>query len=87
MDETDKKFMALSSATDNNSIFSGTAMGAKFGSLEIDGASTLKGSVTIGGTGDDQTLDITSHDLVNGGLKSIVKLYRSSELLSISSHP
>ena len=45
MDDTDGKFIALSSATDNSSTFSGTAMGAKFGTLESTGLA-LSGAIT-----------------------------------------
>ena len=45
MDDTDGKFIALSSATDSASTFSGTAMGAKFGTLEASGLA-LSGSIT-----------------------------------------
>jgi hypothetical protein len=45
MDDTDGKFIALSSATDSSSTFSGTAMGAKFGTLESTGLA-LSGAIT-----------------------------------------
>ena len=46
MDDTNGKFVALSSATDSSSTFSGTAMAAQFGAIE--GTSFNDGSVTIG---------------------------------------
>ena len=45
MDDTNGKFVALSSATDSSSTFSGTAMAAKFGAIE--GTSYNDGTVTI----------------------------------------
>lgn len=44
MDDTDGSFVALSSATDSSSVFSGTAMAGKFGNLTVANAS-LSGSI------------------------------------------
>ena len=45
MDESSEKFVALKAATDSSSVFSGTAMDAVFGGLEVSGLS-LSGSIT-----------------------------------------
>ena len=45
MDDSTGKFIALSSATDSSSTFSGTAMGAVFGVVEASGLA-LSGSIT-----------------------------------------
>jgi hypothetical protein len=44
MDDTDGSFVALTSATDSSSVFSGTAMGGKFGNLTLANAS-MSGSI------------------------------------------
>ena len=44
MDDTDSSFVALESATDSSSTFSGTAMAAKFGNLSLANA-TMSGSI------------------------------------------
>ena len=44
MDDTDGSFVALESATDSSSTFSGTAMAAKFGNLSLANA-TMSGSI------------------------------------------
>ena len=44
MDDTDGSFVALTSATDSSSVFSGTAMAGKFGNLTVANAS-LSGSI------------------------------------------
>ena len=45
MDESTEKFVALKSATDTSSVFTGTAMNAVFGGLEVSGLA-LSGSIT-----------------------------------------
>jgi hypothetical protein len=45
MDESSEKFVALKQATDSSSVFTGTAMGAVFGSLEVSSLD-LSGSIT-----------------------------------------
>ena len=45
MDESTEKFVALRAATDSSSVFTGTAMNAVFGGLEISGLA-LSGSIT-----------------------------------------
>jgi hypothetical protein len=45
MDDTDGSFVALSSATDSSSVFSGTAMAAKFGDLTSAGLA-MSGSIS-----------------------------------------
>ena len=45
MDDSTGKFVALSSATDSSSTFTGTAMAASFGALEATGLA-LSGSIT-----------------------------------------
>ena len=45
MDESSEKFVALKAATDSSSVFTGTAMDAVFGGLEVSGLS-LSGSIT-----------------------------------------
>jgi len=45
MDESNEKFVALKSATDSSSVFTGTAMDAVFGGLEATGLA-LSGSIT-----------------------------------------
>ena len=45
MDESNEKFVALKSATDSSSVFTGTAMDAVFGGLEASGLA-LSGSIT-----------------------------------------
>jgi len=45
MDESSEKFVALKAATDSSSVFTGTAMDAVFGALEVSGLS-LSGSIT-----------------------------------------
>ena len=45
MDESEEKFIAVKQATDSSSVFSGTAMDAVFGGLEIAGLA-LSGSIT-----------------------------------------
>jgi hypothetical protein len=45
MDDTDGSFVALSSATDSSSVFSGTAMAAKFGALTAAGLA-MSGSIS-----------------------------------------
>ena len=45
MDDSTGKFVALSSATDSSSTFTGTAMAASFGDLEATGLA-LSGSIT-----------------------------------------
>ena len=45
MDDSSGKFVALSSATDSSSVFSGTAMAATFGAVEASGLA-LSGSIT-----------------------------------------
>jgi hypothetical protein len=44
MDDTDGSFVALTSATDSSSVFSGTAMAGKFGNLTLANAS-MSGSI------------------------------------------
>ena len=44
MDDTDGSFVALTSATDSSSVFSGTAMAGKFGNLSLANA-TMSGSI------------------------------------------
>jgi len=67
MDDSTGKFVALSSATDTSSVFSGTAMAADFGALgatdvalsgsitSIDGSAPTAGQIMIG-TGTDFAL-------------------------------
>ena len=45
MDESNEKFVALHDATDTSSVFTGTAMNAVFGGLEVTGLA-LSGSIT-----------------------------------------
>ena len=45
MDESNEKFVALHDATDTSSVFTGTAMNAVFGGLEVSGLA-LSGSIT-----------------------------------------
>lgn len=59
MDENTQKFVALKDATDSSSVFSGTAMPAVFGALEV---ASVTSSGAISGTGLALSGAITSYD-------------------------
>jgi len=59
MDENTQKFVALKDATDSSSVFSGTAMPAVFGALEV---ASVTSSGAMSGTGLALSGAITSYD-------------------------